>query len=1319
MFSKLGASAVNADGTINAKNLTVKSNNTGTINSIAVEGSENSESHGFADGFNDKVYKGETFINYADDSFKWMSTKLLDAFTIKDKNKKLDKSSEKKPSDAGKEAGTEAGNETSKDSELNGAASNVGVDNSVESQLNIAGAGSAAININSGETGSFISNANLKTDALNITVNDDTFKGSWAGAGAFNFFGNSQAAKNTNVAIGGSVAYSDNSRNVDAVIKNSTINNATSIKNIATRDDSDVAAGMGLAVSTSKSKGSSTDIAISASINFINGDTHALLLNNTVKGGTIENKASIDALQVAGGFDIASSTSGGKGFSIGGSAAASKITNDLQSGIKGGSYENLGKVDITADKKSNQIDVAVAGGIDVGILGDEDDSSGGFAFGGGVAVSDINNTLHAFLSDTTKFQSSGVVNVDALDSKNSGNRNEYLSSRSINIDPTSYLDDSNKGKINPNGGGNIVNVAFGGGASTSDAGSSGLGISYAGISNLVNVDISNNQDISAQNLNANTTNKSNIVNVTVGIAGAKKNFSGAGSAGISDIKNDGTINISNSNVTTNNDFLSSSESKAHIVNVAGQSALSSKFASGLTFAYNAMNNTTGINVKGGNWNVKNFGANSANNNYALAIGAGVAFSKSSTALNGSVGLNMGRNSTKAILDGSTLNDIQNVNVSATDKTSKTTVAGGFTIGLDGLVGAGGAVAYANIGTASNKEVINAQITNATISAKSINVQALDNATMTTVGVGAGGSISSGKLTFQGAAAVSQLNKDNIAEISNSTITGDADVKVIATSGGNSSGGLTFNDKNINVNNKINTAAAVLDANFSKEPWFDGVFAISINKFNQNSAANFKNASQPTTTSQAGNVNVYSNSEGDILSVAAGGSGGQGKVNAAGSTSLNYINNSAKSLAENLNVKANKNFGVVAQSDDKLANYSGTINVDANGYASIGVSVSKNEITGNTDANIKNSKLDVAGSDSNSDLIAISNPQNNLIDGYVTKNNWTSSGLFNGRKYENKSGLVVNSSATHSISSDLATIGVRASSDKPGVGVSGTVNINKINGATNATVEKTDVAGNPDSFVNASDYTNNGSFIGNASASGTVAIGILWNENQVGRSTNALVNGGTLNVKNLEVKADSRQGLSNLNIAVGVGFVASKSQVFAAASGDNVVRNQLEGTTSAKIIENATVNHSGNVDVNAYHKDNIYATNIAAGVAVDTNSAGATFDMGYGLMRENSTVNAEINNSTLKSTSGNVNVNAENDSKLAGAFGTAGIAVHAGMPGFAGAVALGINNNYVTNTVHAGIKGSTLNVGNVDVNARNTSEVKADGGVAAVSRSQYL
>ena len=101
----------------------------------------------------------------------------------------------------------------------------------------------------------------------------------------------------------------------------------------------------------------------------------------------------------------------------------------------------------------------------------------------------------------------------------------------------------------------------------------------------MNVDINNNQAFNAQNLNANSTNDSNIVNVTLGLAGSNKSFSGAGSFGVSDIVNDGTINIKNSNVTATDNFQSEAQSNAHIVNVAGQAALADEFAGGLTFAY--------------------------------------------------------------------------------------------------------------------------------------------------------------------------------------------------------------------------------------------------------------------------------------------------------------------------------------------------------------------------------------------------------------------------------------------------------------------------------------------------------------------------------------------------------------------------------------------------------------------------------------------------------------------------------------------------------------------------------------------------------------
>ena len=1305
-FANLG-DTTNTGGLINASELTVKATNWGKINAIAIEGTENSESHQFADQFNDKVYKGETAVNFAGDAFKFPSN-LLSKSIGKSINDKLNKSNQNNAGNAADDAGQGAGNEGGVDP---------GVDNNVESQLNVAAAGSVAVNITGGETGALINNTTINADTVNITADDDVFHGSWAGAGAFNFFGQSQAAKNTNVGIGGAVAYTDTSQNVDAIVKNSTIT-ANAINNSASRADSDVSAGMGLAVSTnSGNEGKNIDVAISASINFIDGDTHALLLNNTGKNSTINNAATIDSLQVAGGLDIAGSSGGGKGFNLGGSAAASKINNDLQSGISGGSYDNLGNVDITATKKTNQVDVAVAGGITTG------SNTKGFSFGGAVSVSDITNNSRAFLDGTTKFNSSGTVNVDALDVKNSNSRKDYLSSRSINSDATSYLDSSDSSKLN--GGSTIVNVALGGGASTGESGSAGIGISYNGLENIMNVSMSDNTALTAKNLNTNSANNSEIVNVTLGLAGSNKSFSAAGSVGISDLKNDSIINISNTNATADK-FANSATSNADIVNVAGQAALGSKFAGGLTFAYNAMNNSAETNIKGGTLNVGTLDAVATNDNYAFGLGAGVAYSKNSSALNGSVALNIGDNSTKAIVDGSTVKDLNAMNVTATDKTSKTTIAGNIAITSGGNVAAGGAVAYANIGTASDKEVINAKIINSDITTKApatdINVKTADKSTMTTVGVGVGGSTGGeSKLTFQGAAAVSEVNKDNIAEVANTTIdkgtsgTGSANLNIEATSGGSSSNGLEIGDENIDVNNKVNTAAAALDVNISDKSLFDGALAISVNKYNQSTQANLKSDSLfEDTAIRAGNVSMNSNSQADILGVAIGGSGSGSKVGASGSVSYNYIDNTAKTTVEKENATAAKNFGVVAQSDDMIANYAGAVNLNIKGHASIGVSVTYNEIKGNTDALVNNSKLNVGNSTADADLISVSNPKNNLVDGAVTKNTWTSGGLFDGRETSKKSGLVVNSSATHAISSDLATVGLHIS-DKAGAGVAGTVNINKIGGATNAKVIGTSTEGLGTSVaVNAADYTNNGSFVGAAAVSGMAAIGILWNENPVDRGTHALVDGGTYNVKSLDVTADSRQGISNLNVAVGAAVATGQQQSFAAASGDNVVRNQLTGKTSA-ILQNATVNHSGTVNVDAYHKDAIYATNMAIGAAFDTKQASATFDLGYGLGRENSTVTAEINNSTLTSTSGSVLVHAENLSKIVGAFGTMGAAVHAGDPGFSAAVALGINNNYIENTVNAGIKNnSTLNVGKVDVNAKNNSQIKADGGVAALA-----
>ncbi|MBR4152555.1 MAG: hypothetical protein IKT98_06295 [Selenomonadaceae bacterium] len=141
----LGSSSIDDTGEINAVKFYLLSKKTGTLNSIAVAGTENSETHGFFDGYNkygkyfgDGIQGGEMALGLAPSLLsKYLGTKIQN---------KLFHSGEDNPEQAVDDAANQAGNEDG--------GVDVGVDNNMAtSQLNIAGAGSVAVNLNSGETG--------------------------------------------------------------------------------------------------------------------------------------------------------------------------------------------------------------------------------------------------------------------------------------------------------------------------------------------------------------------------------------------------------------------------------------------------------------------------------------------------------------------------------------------------------------------------------------------------------------------------------------------------------------------------------------------------------------------------------------------------------------------------------------------------------------------------------------------------------------------------------------------------------------------------------------------------------------------------------------------------------------------------------------------------------------------------------------------------------------------------------------------------------------------------------------------------------------
>ena len=171
-----------------------------------------------------------------------------------------------------------------------------------------------------------------------------------------------------------------------------------------------------------------------------------------------------------------------------------------------------------------------------------------------------------------------------------------------------------------------------------------------------------------------------------------------------------------------------------------------------------------------------------------------------------------------------------------------------------------------------------------------------------------------------------------------------------------------------------------------------------------------------------NLAVNAASKGDITSVAVGASGTwKGTAAIGGSGSHNFIANNAAAKIENASIYSAGNVGVVAKSDEAISNYAGLLDVALLGQAAaaaIGVTGSGNEISGKTEALIKNSKVVAKGSNSNTIKTNAGLKDGYMIDGAVTKNTWSSGKLQTGRREEEKTGVAVDASATHSIASVL-------------------------------------------------------------------------------------------------------------------------------------------------------------------------------------------------------------------------------------------------------------------------------------------------------------
>lgn len=1200
--------------------------------------------------------------------------------------------------------------------------------------FSIAGSGSVSLNVLDNATEAIVDNAKITMNDgnINVTARDALYAGAYSGAAALQWKSGGSSSDKA-VGFAGAAGVNDIDNVVKAVVKESTIENAGKFNTMALSGGEQLALGLGLAVEkTGSTSGYSGNAAVS--VNLIDHEVEALHENNKVTNTDDVNvTAYARDIENAGGGGL---TLGQQKVGVGATVGVAMLNNNISAGIKGGSYEDVGNVDVEALNALQNITVGIAAGVTA------PSGNGGSANVQGAGVyNEVHNTTNAFItgnSDTDKVVITtvedkdetgkiGSVNVtaqdvavvktyeDILTDGLADGKQEIANRMGKDFDITGKteldgveMDDAetelNKNKqdtetkesvkLDKNTGSSIITVA-GGLAATTGKGAGGAAVAITDIENTYTADVKY-AAITADELDVDAGSNSNIVTVAGGIAAANKG-SGVGSVSWNDVINTANVNIANSDIHAQQ-TTATAANQAQIVSVGGQISGAGKAAVGATLSYVGLDNTTNVNITGTEFDERTKDAGTSvtaeanNTSDSYNIGAGVS-AGGTASVSGTVVVTQTKGTAGAVMDAVTINNAKKVTASAVDDTDILSVIGGINIG--GKVAAGAGVAYTEIGGVSDdkekaEQHVTTEINNSTINAdgagSTVEVKAKDEASVINVAIGVGGA---GNVAVQGASATTLINKTTSAEI--------ADTKI--DENGGTSAKVTVDAQN---DSEITSSADVAAAAASGA----GVGAgIAVNRIIQQT-----NAAVNGGTMNVNNLTVNANATPQITNIGVGiGVAGSG-AGVTGSVAVNMIKNDVTAhIGSGANIAANNNVGVVATSDEQIANYAGQASVAGSG-AAVGLSVSYNELTGSTTATIDGDTTYVSAS-GNGDALKVKDSvaDNSILDDVVDEDAFDSQNTLGDYRVESEyNGVAVSASSTHAIKSFIINGGVAGT----GAAVNGTVNVNQIGGSTKAAITGADIntAGTAsDVNVIAHDYTNSAGMVGTASIAGTGAgVGLGSDTNTVSREVTAEVSGkdgdnkNTINAADFNVDANAKQGISSLTVsAAGAGIGVGLSNATSVAL--------LKGKTTAKV-NNANITASS-INVTANHTGKLNTMGTVLGVA----GAGAGVSVGVSVLNENSETVAEVSGGDITITnddeSNNIKVKAANSTKVDYNLYTAS----AGLAGVAGAIGVSnINSRVKTNVadvVMSDSEADDINIGAENaINFTNTSGSGAGGAV---------
>ena len=1183
--------------------------------------------------------------------------------------------------------------------------------------VTIAGAGSGAINLLDGDTGALVDNVkiNIAKDTaqdktITVTATDSAMMvaaGGAAGISWKNLTKNNNANSN-NAAFGGTVAVNDIDSQTLAVISNSEIENAAAIINNAQKSGSLAAAGLGLALAKNSGGNGGTNIAatVNASVNIADNTAYALLQNNKVntekvsgedkRATSITNTVFDNDIQITGGVNTSLSIGGDNAFVGGATVAYGSLKNDVQAAILGGTYDKITTADVKATTNMTQVGVAA----NVSVAGGAKTS---YSFSGNSAYNKLDNYANATVEGVTLTGES--LNVAAYDTAESANKQaEYLKKRGLDADGSAYLEqvkeaadesgDSDKPtNVDITRGGNvIVTGAVSVGVTTgNDGGSAAASVTVSDIDNDYNAKIKDSNITttgkgsgdSLVGTKVNAASHTVLAGFAAGVSGTAGSFGVGGSANWQSLNNDITATVENSKLITPKTDVKA-ESGALAVNVAGQIGVTagskSKVGAGLAVAYNSMNNTTGAYVKGSEISgVKDANSiltvDAANKGNVYSVGAAVT-AGTANALNGVVVVNRGRNDVEAVIDkydgenaktdgGRTkLNNMSKVAVKSSDDSNQLAVVGAVSVsaGSNAKFAAGGSVAYNEIGNITGsagekKQTNKAAINNADITTTEdgkISVNAVDESTLTTISVGT--SITTGNVAFSGAGSAAMIKKDTDTELVNTNINKDKNNAATVQAGANSKG-------------KITTVAVV--AAGAKDAAIGAGIAVNQLDADTNTTVTKGEYKVKGFTAEA-------KSDSSILSV--GVAGGVAKTaGIAGNIGVNLLANDTKATIDGAKINADGTLAVIAKSKDTLQNFAGAFGVAAGGQAGVGMGVAYNEISGTTESVVNNAELTAAGNDAG---VAV-NERNKDNDNVVSDNS--------------RKGVIIAADAEHKLTNVAVSGGVAISADV-GVGVAGTVTVNRILGETNAKVTGSSInAGlsdksKADVYVAASDAAKSESHVGSlgvgGGADGGAGFGLASDTGVVSRNVTAMIDGGSakklVNGNSIDVAALNKAKMSTNSY----GIAAAGGAYGAGAGAGTVSVAKLDAETTAAV-KNIQGTNNG-LAITADHVNDITLRSAAAA------ASGALVSAGIGVVDDDSKTVAELSGSNIKAETGDITVNAANKTDVTTAvFGVAASMV-------AGGLNVAVNN--LDNTV------STLVKDNSNLQAQGTFAAKADNSV---------